>query len=185
MKRLSILTVALLLTIMSLTTLANACGSVVKHVAADGTALYTINMPTDISYATESVKYDSWECDDGQMVGYSTKIFYYQLDVLELTKYNRNTLNLSGQGWLDFGASDFDSDVSADADKKRVSIAFAFQDCRQMVVQTYNSETQKYECTVDTEYTCYEPDYYIKGEVLLSIKPVGKVRPVKTLVTKK
>lgn len=143
--------------------------------------IYPVRLPssTDAFGVTENDNEKwSWFCDDDQTVEAKSKYlrFNFQVYVTELSKYNASKLGLSGVA-SSGNVENLNGYLSiVDPTTKMVDVSFAGQYCTQAYEQLYDQASQKWICQVENEFTCDAPEYYLEGELMLTIEPYLSVR---------
>lgn len=148
-----------------------------KRPAANG-QLYKIQVPSDVeapNVVREVYYAGSWFCDNNQEVEVRYENVQYNIvqRVPELSENNPSMVSLSGVTNEDgFGRiRNLEGYMSFLPSQQTVFITFAGQFCETQYSQEYDYETGNWTCTVDPEPTCLPVDYYLKGELKMTIDP--------------
>lgn len=175
MKTLKMAVLAMLM-VAAFSTVSSALAS--SSVVSGNTLLYEIAIPevNNPKVVTEFQEYSSL-CEE-QTILYRYYSFSLPVKTSKLTKWNFGTTELSGIGNNENNGRSSNLTGYLSFIPGVAYITFAGQQCQQNFTQEYNYTTEKWECIVEKEFSCYDVEYYIQqsSKVVLAVEPYSQAK---------
>lgn len=145
--------------------------------------IYEIGLPYDVNdrHIVESVRNESWYCGDNKAEVKTMNIDYnYAQRIPDLSKYNVNTVNISGIGYSR-NIENFYGYLYLKPEEKTALITIATQTCGQSFSTKFDSNTGTHVCAVEEELACNDIYFYptAGGNVILTVEPYLRVITVR------
>lgn len=144
-------------------------------------SLGSVTLPSTVDnpYVREIVKDWSWDCGGGTMVTNLSVEYYYVVKFPNLNEQNKRNLQAICESWLGIGKANCTGEIHFDAAQHEIRIPFAYQDYTTEVSQSYNPETDQWECQIMSELTASPVDYYQQGLVEFGVENFRRVLKTK------